>query len=329
MLNTLFVKHFLRLFVCLSIVSGCSQSVLAQEFPTRTVQVIVPFTTGGPTDALARLIARELARLTGQSVVVENRPGAGGNLGSAQVARAEPDGYTVVVNGGLTYTLNPQIFAKTSGYDLRDFKAVAAVAKSPMVLTVYPELGVDNVQQLVALLKSKPGGFSFASGGQASNPHMAAELFRASTGTDMLHIPYKGTADSVKDLVSGRTQVGFFSPQVAEPLIQAGRLKALGVTSTTRIKGLENIPTIAEQGVKDFVFESWYLILVPVKTPDAIVRRLNRLINEVLESPETQKAFAAIGLDVMHTTPEQTEAGILAEQSKWTDLVKKIGLQLD
>jgi len=301
----------------------------AQEFPSRTLQVIVPFTAGGPTDAMARVVGRELARLTNQPVVVENRPGAGGNVGSAQVARAEPDGYTMIVNGGLTHTLNPQIFAKTSGYALKDFKAVAAFAKSPMVLTVNPELGVNDVQQLVALAQAKPGALSFASGGQASNPHMAAELFRASTQTDMLHIPYKGTADSVKDIVSGRVQVGFFSPQVAEPLIQAGRLKALGVTSTTRIKGMDSIPTIAEQGVKEFVFESWYIVLVPAKTPTPVVTKLNQLINQALDNPETQKAFLSIGLDVIHATPEQTEASILAEQKKWSDLVRKIGLQLD
>ncbi len=311
------------------IASALSLGTQAQEFPSRTLQVIVPFTAGGPTDAMARVVGRELARLTNQPVIVENRPGAGGNVGSAQVARAEPDGYTMIVNGGLTHTLNPQIFAKTSGYALKDFKAVAAFAKSPMVLTVNPDLGVNDVQQLVALAKAKPGGLSFASGGQASNPHMAAELFRASTQTDMLHIPYKGTADSVKDIVSGRVQVGYFSPQVAEPLIQAGRLKALGVTSTTRIKGLDSIPTIAEQGVKEFVFESWYIVLVPAKTPGPIVAKLNQLINQALDTLETQKAFLSIGLDVIHATPEQTEASILAEQNKWSDLVRKIGLQLD
>jgi tripartite-type tricarboxylate transporter receptor subunit TctC len=158
---------------------------------------------------------------------------------------------------------------------------------------------------------------------------MAAELFRDSTQTNMLHIPYKGTADSVKDIVSGRVQVGFYSPQVAEPLVQAGRLKALGVTSTTRIKGLDNIPTIAEQGVKDFVFESWYIILVPAKTPTQVVNKLNQLINQALDTPETQKAFSTIGLDVIHATPAQTEARITAEQNKWGELVKKIGLQLD
>ena len=273
------------------IASALSFVAQAQEFPSRTLQVIVPFTAGGPTDAMARVVGRELARLTNQPVIVENRPGAGGNVGSAQVARAEPDGYTMIVNGGLTHTLNPQIFAKTSGYALKDFKAVAAFAKSPMVLTVNPDLGVNDVQQLVALAKAKPGGLSFASGGQASNPHMAAELFRASTQTDMLHIPYKGTADSVKDIVSGRVQVGFFSPQVAEPLIQAGRLKALGVTSTTRIKGLDSIPTIAEQGVKEFVFESWYIVLVPAKTPGPIVAKLNQLINQALTPSKHKKRF--------------------------------------
>ncbi|MEI7568263.1 MAG: tripartite tricarboxylate transporter substrate binding protein [Alcaligenaceae bacterium] len=326
--------HTIRLFAPLALAFSLQLTAVfvtaqAQEFPSRSLQVIVPFTAGGPTDAMARVMGRELSRLTGQPVVVENRPGAGGNVGSAQVARAEPDGYTMIVNGGLTHTLNPQIFAKTSGYALKDFKAVAAFAKSPMVLTVNPDLGVNDVQQLVALAKSKPGGLSFASGGQASNPHMAAELFRANTQTDMLHIPYKGTADSVKDIVSGRVQVGFFSPQVAEPLLQAGRLKALGVTSTTRIKGLENISTIAEQGVKDFVFESWYIILVPVTTPAPIVNKLNQLVNQALDNPDTQKAFSNIGLDVIHATPAQTEASITAEQNKWSELVKKIGLQLD
>ena len=190
------------------LINALSFTAHAQEFPSRTMQVIVPFTAGGPTDAMARVVGRELSRLTGQPVVVENRPGAGGNVGSAQVARAEPDGYTMIVNGGLTHTLNPQIFAKTSGYALTDFKAVAAFAKSPMVLTVNPDLGVNDVQQLVTLAKSKPGGLSFASGGQASNPHMAAELFRDNTQTNMLHIPYKGTADSVKDIVKiGRAHV--------------------------------------------------------------------------------------------------------------------------
>lgn len=326
--------HTIRLLTPLALAFSLYLSTVfvptqAQEFPSRSLQVIVPFTAGGPTDAMARVIGRELSRLTGQPVVVENRPGAGGNVGSAQVARAEPDGYTMIVNGGLTHTLNPQIFAKTSGYALKDFKAVAAFAKSPMVLTVNPDLGVNDVQQLVALAKSKPGGLSFASGGQASNPHMAAELFRDNTQTNMLHIPYKGTADSVKDIVSGRVQVGFYSPQVAEPLVQAGRLKAIGVTSTTRIKGLDNIPTIAEQGVKDFEFESWYIILVPAKTPAPIVNKLNQLVNQALDHPDTQKAFSNIGLSVMRTTSAQTEASITAEQNKWSELVKKIGLQLD
>ena len=246
------------------IASALSFVAQAQEFPSRTLQVIVPFTAGGPTDAMARVVGRELARLTNQPVIVENRPGAGGNVGSAQVARAEPDGYTMIVNGGLTHTLNPQIFAKTSGYALKDFKAVAAFAKSPMVLTVNPDLGVNDVQQLVALAKAKPELLAYAS-----------------VGTQMTHIHYRGGGLTVTDVISGQVPLLWVSIPAAAQLLRAGKLKALAVPTLNRSAAFPDVPTVQETGVPDFEVDSWYAMFVPAHTPQPMIDRLNRALNTV------------------------------------------------
>ncbi len=303
-------------------------AAIAQQQPGPTIRLVVPYSAGGPTDVMARVLAKEIRTLSGQSTIVDNRPGAGGSIGSAAVARSEADGNTLVVNGGISHTINPLISEGATGYKHTDFSGVAAFAKSSMVLVAYPGLGAKSVTELVAMAKAKPGAISYASGGLASNPHLAAELFKSVAGIDMVHVPYKGSADSVADMVAGRVPVGFLSPTVAEPLVREKRLVALGVTSRQRLSNWPDVPTLHEQDVAGYEFESWYAVLAPSGTPPKTLEKLSDWINAALRSPEAQKSMAALGLDVMASTPSETDRRIEEELQRWTALIKTQGLQL-
>lgn len=301
----------------------------AQPFPNKTVRIIVPYTAGGPTDLMARALSKEMSAITGQPVVVENRGGAGGTIGSAAVARSAPDGYTLVVTGTYAHLLNPTLMPKTAGYVPEDLAAIGVFASSPTVLIVAPSLGVKTVEELIAMARKPGTKLTYSSAGNASNPHLAMELFKALAGVDLEHIPYKGVSATVPDLVSGRVPVAFGSPSLADPLIKDNRVIPLAVTSAKRRPGMESVPTLQEAGIKDYLFESSYVMMAPARTPPDILQRLNQLLSQSLANSETQKSLQGLGLETVSQTLAQAEKYLADQKTIWDAVLKKIDLRLE
>jgi tripartite-type tricarboxylate transporter receptor subunit TctC len=309
--------------------AGAPHSAHAQEFPTRPITIIVPYTAGGPTDMMGRAIAKHMAVTGGQPVVVENRAGAGGAIGTAATARSAPDGYTLVLNGTLGHALAPLLRPNSAGYTVAEMSAIGVFSRSSNFLVVAPSLGVKSVKELIDRAKAEPGKISFSSAGLASNPHLGAELFKALAGVDLEHIPYKGVSASVPDLVAGRVPVAFASPTLALPLLKDNRLIALAVTGEKRMKGWEQIPTIAESGVPGYLFESTYILVAPGKTPPALMARLNQMLQRALDDPETISALDKLGLETMKNTPAQADQLVQAELDRWSGIIKRLNLKLE
>jgi tripartite-type tricarboxylate transporter receptor subunit TctC len=278
---------------------------------------------------MARAVSKYMAAATGQSFTIENRGGAGGTIGTALVARAPADGYTVVFNGTLAHTLGPLLRPKSAGYALADLSAIGVFSSSSNFLVVSNSLGVKTVKELIARAKAEDGKLAFSSAGPASNPHLGAELFKSLTGVPMEHIAYKGVSDTVPDLVSGRVPVAFASPTLALPLLRDNRIVALATTGEKRIKGHEQLPTVAEAGVPGYVFESTYIMAVPAKTPAAVITKLNALLQQALEDPETRLALEKLGLDPIKNTGAQADQLVQAELHRWEDIVRKLELKLE
>jgi tripartite-type tricarboxylate transporter receptor subunit TctC len=301
----------------------------AQEFPVKPVRVVVPYSAGGPVDMMARAVAKYMANASGQPFTVENRGGAGGTIGTALVARAAPDGYTVVFNGTLAHTLGPMLRPKSAGYTLSDMSAVGIFSSSSNFLVVTPSLNVKSVKELIARAKAEEGKLAFSSAGPASNPHLGAELFKSLAGVQMEHIAYKGVSDTVPDLVSGRVPVAFASPTLALPLIRDNRIVALATTGEKRMKGWEQLPTTAEAGVPGYVFESTYIMAAPVKTPAVVMARLNALLQQALDDPDTRTALEKLGLEPMKNTTAQADQLVVAELRRWEDIIRRLDLRLE
>jgi tripartite-type tricarboxylate transporter receptor subunit TctC len=271
-----------------------SSSVPASSYPAKAIKLVVPFTPGSASDILARIVGEQLASRWDQPVVVENRPGAGGTIGTAMVARAEPDGYTLAVVS-VGHVVNPWIYDNLSYDTLRDFVGVIPLANLPSVLAVPPSLGVKSVAELIALAKSRPGVLNYASGGVGSASHVNAEKFRAATGIDVVHVPTKGAQEMMVETMTGRTQFGFYPIIAALPMIRDGKLVALAISANRRSAVLPELPTIAEAGVPDAQFDFWIGLLAPAKTPQQIVAKLNAEIERVLGQPEVRQRLAALG----------------------------------
>ncbi len=312
-----------------SALGAVAPGLQAQAFPTKAVRIVVPYTAGGPTDLMARAIAKEMAAITGQPVVVENRSGAGGTIGSATVARSAPDGYTLVVTGTYAHLLNPTLMPKSAGYVPEDLAAIGVFASSPMVLVTAHSLNVKTVAELVELARRPGNRLTYSSAGNASNPHLATELFKALAGVDLEHIPYKGVSATVPDLVSGRVPVAFASPSLADPLIKDNRVTPLAVTSLKRRAGMEHLPTLQEAGIKDYLFESSYVMMAPVRTPAEILQRLNQLLAQSLSNSETQKSLQGLGLETVNQTLPQAEQYLSEQKKIWDAVLKKIDLRLE
>jgi tripartite-type tricarboxylate transporter receptor subunit TctC len=308
-------------------VSASAQDAAA-NYPSRPIRIVVGFVPGGATDVVARLMAQKLQEAWSQPVVVENKPGGGSNIGSEQVARATPDGYTLLL-GTIANATNMSIY-KDLAYDtLRDFAPVTQFMSAPSVLVVAPSLAPNDLKELIALAKSKPGMLSFASSGAGGSPHLAGELLKLRAGIDIIHVPYKGAAPALADVMTGTVSMGFKTALSAIPQMQSGRLKPIAVAANRRLPQIPNVPTMAEAGLGDFEVSSWNGLLAPAKTAPEIVAKLNRELVRILATSEVREKFAAQAAEPVGSTPEQFRAYIKAEIDKWAQVVKASGAKVD
>ncbi len=302
----------------------------AQTYPNRAIKVIVPFPPGGPTDVMARLVADKLSSILGQSVIVESRPGgAGGTIGAKMVANADPDGYTLLLANVGTLTISPAIYKNLDYEPLKSFVPVALVASSPQVLVVNPKLAVNSLAELIAYVKSNPGTISYASPGSGTQPHLLGELLKSIAGIDILHVPYRGSAPAITDLLAGQPQMMFDTMWSLLPHIEGGKLKPLVVTNEKRTPELPAVPTVIEAGFPQLEAAVWAGIVAPAATPPAIIDKLNSAINDSLKLADTQASLKKLGTETKIGSPQNFAAFMAAETKKWAAVVKAAGIKPD
>jgi tripartite-type tricarboxylate transporter receptor subunit TctC len=312
-----------------ALVAAFAAAAWGQVYPNKPIRIVVPFPAGGTTDVLARAAAQKLTESLGQPVVVDNRPGAGGNIGAELVAKSPPDGYTMLMGTVGTHAINPSLYPKMPYDHVRDFAPIILVAGVPNVLVVNPSLPVNSVQELIAYAKANPGRLNFASSGNGTSIHLSAELFKTMTGVQMAHIPYKGSAPALQDLAGGQVQLMFDNLPSSLALIKAGRLKALAVTSKARAQALPDVPTVAESGLPGFEASSWFGLLAPTGTPQPVIAKVNGEIAKWLATPEAKEKLLAQGANAAGGTPEDFARHIAAETAKWQKVVKESGAKID
>jgi tripartite-type tricarboxylate transporter receptor subunit TctC len=323
---TVVLRTCLALLFLLSL--GLGSQSLAQDYPTRSVRLIVPYSPGGPTDIYSRLLAQGLSDSLKQPFLIENRPGAGTVVGTDLAAKSPPDGYTLLLMSS-TQTVNESLVRNKSYALMRDFVAVAPVFSSDLVMVVPPSLPVNNVKEFIALAKARPGMLNFASSGQGSNYHMAGELLKAMTGIDMVHVAYRGSGGARTDILAGQVQMMFDSVPTMAPLVLAGQVKALATTGKERSPILPNVPTMEEAGVPGYEATLWVGVMAPAGTPPAIVDLLNSEINKILASPGVKDTLAKQGAIALSMTPTEFDAFLRAQIAKWEKVVNSAGLKLD
>lgn len=301
----------------------------SQSYPSRPVRFIVPSAAGGTPDINARLLAGELGKQVGQQFVVDNRPGAAGSIGMELLVRAVPDGYTIGYGTVPALAINPTMYPKLPHDPQRDLQKVAQLGYQPNLLAVAPSLPVTSVKELIAYARSNPGKLSFGSSGSGTTLHLGMELFKLMTGTQMVHVPYKGAAQATTEMVAGQVHLMFDNFNSIFPHVKSGRVRGLGVTSLTRWPALPELPTIDEAGVPGFELTVWGGVVVPVKVPKPVVNKLNAEINKALASPALKEKFAAIGYQLVGGTPEQFDAFVKKEAAKWADVIKRSGAKVD
>jgi len=300
-------------------------SAPAQDYPTQPVKLVVPFPAGGGTDALARWFAKGLEAKLGQPFVVENRAGSGTTLGAGFVARAAPDGYTIMLGTSSTYAIAPNVYKKVPFDAAKDFAPIALVAEVPFVLVVNPALPVRSVAELVALVRSKPGAMSYASAGIGTQHHVNAELLKTLTGIEMTHVPYRGGGPALQDVIAGHVPIYFGDVSTVMPLARAGKVRALALTISQRLDAFPDIPTMHEAGITDYNASAWQAFVAPTGTPSPIVARLNKALLEVVNSPDTRSRFHELGLRPLTSTPEELGAYIKSELVRWGKVVDAAG----
>jgi len=301
---------------------------LAADYPDHSLRLVVPYPPGGGTDIVARALGQKLGEAWKQTVVVDNRGGAGGNIGTELVARAVPDGHTLLIAIS-SFTVNPSIFKQLPWDPVRDFAPVSKVGSSAYILVVHPSVPARSVSQLIALARAKPDALSFASSGIGSPLHLAGELLKTRANINMVHVPYKGAGPAIIDLLTGQVQVLFGSSVTMLPHIGSGRLRALATTSVARLAAAPAIPTMAESGVQDCEVDGWYGILAPAGTPPDRVRKLSDQLATILRTPEMRERFAKDGREAMGSTPEEFSRFIAAEIAKWAKVVSATGIKVD
>ena len=300
----------------------------ADEYPSRAVTLVVPYPPGGGVDAMARLVASKLSAPLGQQVIVDNRGGGGGNIGARAVAKAAPDGYTLLLGGAGSITINPSL-DPNAGYSAKDFAPIGLIASMPVVITVHPTVAAHSVPDLIALAKERPGRLDVGTPNRGSGAYLAAELFKTMAGVELTLIPYKGAAPLTNDLVAGHIGIGFNTVPPALGNIQSGNLRPIAVTSATRTSLLPDVPTVAESGLPGFEAMLHFGLLAPAATPRSVIDRLNGELNALLALEEAKKRIAADGGDPFASTPGEYEAYIARETQKWSALIRRLDLKVD
>ena len=305
-------------------------SAQAQPYPNRPVRIIVPYPPGSGTDIVARLLGQRIGESWGQPIVVDNRPGAGAIVGVDAVAKSAPDGYTLGIADTGPLAINPSLYPKLPYDPLRDFAPVIEVAKLPFMLVAHPSLGVSSVAELIAEARRRPGQINYASVGNGSGVHLATELFRKRAGIDIVHIPYKGSAPALTDVLAGTTPLMFVNLLSGLPLVRSGKLRALAVGTTERLRALPDVPTVSQAGVPGYQFEAWFGVIAPAGTPVAVVERLNSEFRKVLAAPEVRdRLLNEGGMEPVGGSAAQFARLIAAEREHWGKLVKETGARVD
>ena len=319
------------LLVAVTAVTSHAQTVTAptpSAYPTKPVKVIVPYPPGGPTDIVARVVFQQMSESMGQQFVIENRAGAGGNIGAEAVARAAADGYTLLI-ATTAHAINMSLF-KNLNYDvIKDFAPVTLLTQGPLVLVATPSFPANSVRELIALAKAKPGTLNFASSGNGQSTHLSGELFNTMAGIKLAHVPYKGSAPALTDVIAGQLPLMFDTMLSAMPFVKAGKLKALAVTSPARSPAALEVPTIAESGLAGYEVFAWNGLVAPAGTPKAVIAQLSEELKKALQLPQVKEKFSLQGFAASWTTPEQFSGFLRAEVDKWTKTVKASGATLD
>ena len=302
-------------------------SAQAQEYPTRPIKVVIAFPPGGPTDFVGRLLADKLKDLLGEPVIIENKAGASGAIGANEVAKSTPDGHTLFLTTSGAVTITPNLRADTPYDTLRDFAPISRVVNVNEILVVRPELGVNSAKDLAAMAKAKPGALAFASTGVGSPPHLALELFQDAAGVKFVHVPYRGAAPAITDLLGGQVIAMFADAPVLLPHITAGKLTPIGVAAAQRNPALPNAPTLAEQGYANMIVDNWYGLLAPAKTPPAVIAKLNRAIHVALSDPVLKDKLEKVGAVPAPSTPEEFHAFLGEEITRWGKVIREKGIK--
>ena len=303
-----------------------ANTVSAQPYPSHQVRIIVPFAAGGPTDVVARILAQKLSDDTGRAFIVENHPGAGGNIGMGMVAMAPADGYTILVASS-SFVVNPSLYRKLSYDPVKDFIPITNIGVSPNVLMVNPSLSAKTVGELEKLIRANPDKYNFASPGIGTTPHLSGELFRLSLGVDLVHVPFNGAGPAINSVIGGHTPIGFTALTTAVQQANAGTLRALAVTGAKRSPALPEVPTMAEAGLPDQEAYTWQGVLVPARTPKEIVDFLYRALHKVVAQPEVKERFAALGFEPVVNSPDEFAAQVKADIAKWGKVIHDAGIK--
>ncbi|QNN57090.1 tripartite tricarboxylate transporter substrate binding protein [Diaphorobacter ruginosibacter] len=312
----------------LSAFAAAPAAFASGDYPNKPIRLVVPYPPGGPTDIVARVVAQKLQEQLGQSIIVDNKPGAGANLGAEQVARSTPDGYTLMV-ATTAHAINPSLFSKLNYSITKDFTPISQLTSGPLVIVATPTLQASNVKELIALAKSRPGGLNYASSGNGQSTHLSAELFSAMAGVKMNHVPYKGSAPALTDVMSGQADLMFDTMLSSMPFVKGGKLKAIAVTSSERSPSAPDIPTIAEAGLPGYEAIAWNGMLAPAGTPKEVIDRLNAALRTVLQSPDVKQRFDGQGFAAKWDTPSAFGSFLNAEVEKWGKVVKTSGAKVD
>lgn len=299
----------------------------AQDFPTKPIKLIVPFPPGGPNDIIARVVASKMQELIGQPIVIDNRGGAGGVIGTDAVAKAEPDGYTIAITSAGALAISKSLQQKVPYDSLKDLKPVTLVAKVPELLVVANNVSASSMKELLALAKSKPGKLNFASTGPGSMPHLAGELFKISAGIDIVHVPYKGAAPAVNDIIGQQVEMVFLDIPVLLPQVQSGKVKPIAIGSRERVPSLPDVPTTGEVGLPQIEAENWYGMVVPAATPPAVVAKLHKAAVDALKTAEVKDKLSSQGAILVGNTPEEFATYIQSEIDKWGKVAKAANIK--